>query len=191
MIWLADEKTRYERWDTLLEQIEDATEEERTAKKFVAARPWDTVIRESSYGAQNSSMHWWKLNVEAPAMKGMDAKRTMVKLEGSFHMQDDPATPYVNQRSSGSRGKNHAVKTKIGKGGDRKNSDKGGGKRAPHGVCYAWNNGGCSDGRDCPNSFTHVCQTCKGSHRRSYCTVSKGTKKGGGRKGGGKGKSKA
>ena len=85
LIWLADEKTRYERWDTLLEQSQDVPEEDRKAKKFTDDRPWNTVIRESAFGLQKSSTHWWKMNVEAPAMKGTDAIRTMMKLEGSFH----------------------------------------------------------------------------------------------------------
>ena len=35
LIWMADEKTRYERWETLLEQLQDGTAEERAARGFL------------------------------------------------------------------------------------------------------------------------------------------------------------
>ena len=122
-------------------------------------------------------------------MKGTDARRTMMKLEGSFHLPDDPSTPYNGRSQGSSRVKNQTTKQNINHGGGRGSGSQGSGG---NGYCFGRNNGGCTDGRTCPNGFEHVCQICRRRHRKSECTTapkkSGGKNKGKGRKGGGKGK---
>ena len=50
VVFLADELNRFERWDSIYEDLVDGTDAFRTNCEFDVERPWNTVIRLSTFG---------------------------------------------------------------------------------------------------------------------------------------------
>ena len=63
-ILLADEDMRYENWDRMLENLEEAV---NPAQGFSKQRPWDHIIATSAFnlGNEGTEVGWWNLNLVA------------------------------------------------------------------------------------------------------------------------------
>ena len=170
---------RFERWDAIYEDLVDGSDALRAVNSFDEKRPWNTVLRLSSYGQNNEHAHWWKMHVEAPCTPGVGSA-TAAAMEGS------EGTPDITSiRGSRSGGGSRAPKSKHTKASASANSHQSGKSK---GTCFTWNSGGCQVGFDCPRGFSHTCRGCGGTHRETDCNKSNGSKGKKGSKGKGKGK---
>jgi hypothetical protein len=182
VIFLADELNRFERWDQISEDLLDGPEADRLAVGLTEDRPWNVVIRLSTFGQTNNYSHWWFLHVLSVCGSG-SRTASAAMLEGSDKFPD-----FSNP---GRRGGSQATKSKKQSGASSSNNSN---NRRTKGVCFNWNGGGCVAGFTCPQGFKHECRDCRGTHRQADCPDSKpkgkGKKGGGGKgsKGGSKGK---
>ena len=160
---------------------------------YDASKPWDYVIRASSFSTSGIRSHWWWLHVVGPLSKSSSARDAVVtanRLEGRPNEHGEPAPKKRRGLRSG--------KGSFGSGGARAppHPQATQSKRA-HEVCYSWNSGQCTE--PCPDGRAHKCRHCSGSHRMVDCprkpqqkghdnNKKKKSKKGG--KGGGKASTK-
>jgi len=173
IIFVADELNRFERWENIFEELQDSDDEFRKQAGFKSDFPWNTVIKLSTFGVNfEDYSHWWFLHVLSVASGKGSA--LAAELEGSERVPDLSA-PGGRTQPSGRQ-----------KRAQSSGTPKAAGTRSQgRGVCYAWNNGGCSSGQ-CPNNFMHTCRECKGPHRATECP--NGSSKGKNNSKGGKGK---
>ena len=121
-IFLADELNRYERWDQIREELTDGSAAKRASVDFDDSKPWNTILRLSTFGVTSDWSYWWYRRVTAVCSSSSSA--SAAQLEGSMRVQDISAPG--GRRTS----KTRSVKNvHVAKGS----------KKA--GVCYAWNQG--------------------------------------------------
>ena len=79
LIYCADEILRSEVWQSVAEGLVDA-------KSWPEDRPWDFVLRVTTYGgpeATQAMVHWWFTHVAAPTQHGGPPMAFVQKLEGT------------------------------------------------------------------------------------------------------------
>jgi len=167
-VYLADKRVRQEKWRVLMLDIK-IKQHVPSHFPFDALRPWDYVIKTSSYGIQHGELFmFWQnkvLLVLASVATNEQAKAKMEALEGRV------IDPYAAQPA----GKRQRVEAPPGQL-----------EQFPHQYCTPWNNGSCVKGK-CPSGRQHSCSKCGGHHTVNNCKLGKGDgKKGGGKKGDGK-----
>ena len=78
IISMVDSLCHTEQWNRLFDEYE-----EMKSPPWDPARPWDTIIYNSSYGISGALAHWWNTRVEHPAgLQPAAARAFLAKTEG-------------------------------------------------------------------------------------------------------------
>jgi len=138
-----DVVVRTERWTRLREQLE----RDRPAY-YDPARPWDSVIALSAYGAEGPNAQWWQTHFVLPAATA----NTAAGMEKTVGVVEQ--APSRSPRASSS-------------GPPAKRPRAGPAPAAPDDICTNWNlkQGSCAGQGPCSHGRRHVCRICKDNHR--------------------------
>ena len=175
----SDEVMRAEHWEILREDfVADPP------SGWDPARPWDSVIALSAYGAAGPRSHWWETRVVLPLMTGGrrgSADDVVAQLEGSTTVRPVSATGVAISDAGAQPGSSRNARRKRSQLAQPSANHGPRVSAAPAGVaakisksqqyCYAWNRqGGCKE--PCMTGRLHKCEHCDATdHPGKHCRV--------------------
>jgi hypothetical protein len=150
IIYCADELMRSEQWKKLQEGLQDSG-------SWPTFRPWDHVIRLSTYGGPDSPyamQHWWSLHVIFPCQQGMRSPMAFLRGVEGTDMLPMPGGMTVTSAASSSGAAPQQDRSQNTRNQQRKKQKKGAHGGAPWSDPYPThqnqkgNHGGKGKGKD-------------------------------------------